>query len=91
MAVESKADGRFYHFDGDDRDYVSVTTYQGMIAKPFLYGWNAKMEREYIRFLIEEEGYGLKQLLDLLYARPKDKPYGAKLYMTRYCEKCGVL
>jgi len=81
------ADGRFYNFDGDDRDYVSVTTFLGIIAKPFLYGWNAKMEREYIRFLIEDEGYGLAQVLEVLNARPKKKPYGAQLYMKQTSDK----
>jgi len=81
------ADGRFYNFEGDDRDYVSVTTFLGIIAKPFLYGWNAKMEREYIRFLIEEEGYGLGDVLKVLNARPKEKPYGAQLYMKQTSDK----
>lgn len=37
--------GRFYHVDGDDEPYVSVTHALGCIAKPALINWAANQER----------------------------------------------
>jgi hypothetical protein len=71
------ADGRFYDFPGDDRKYVSVTTFLGIIGKQqFLMPWAAKMERELIRRL-SEQGKDLKEILE--YLAPK-QPYGYQLY-----------
>lgn len=70
------ADGRFYNFPDDSRSYVSVTTFLGIINKPFLMTWAAKMERELIRELAKQD----KALLEILeYLKPK-QPYGYQLY-----------
>lgn len=71
---------KYYNFEGDDRDYVSVTTFLGVINKPFLMPWCAKMERELIRKLLEQ-GYDAEVLIKNLkeYLAPK-QPYGYKLY-----------
>src|SRR5678809_579877 len=71
------ADGRFYDFPGDERKYVSVTTFLGIIGKQqFLMPWAAKQERELIR-LLSEQGKSLQEILE--YLAPK-QPYGYQLY-----------
>ena len=42
--VDSRS-GRFYHVEGDDEPYVSVTHALGCIAKPALINWAANQER----------------------------------------------
>ena len=71
---------RWDEFDDDDRQYVSVTTFLDIISKPFLYQWYAKMERAYVKHLIEEEKYELKDLLNYATSTSKEMPYGARLY-----------
>jgi hypothetical protein len=68
--------GRFYDFPNDPRSYVSVTTFLGVINKPFLMTWAAKMERELIRKLAEQDK-SLQEILE--YLEPK-QPYGYQLY-----------
>ena len=76
MAQKSDKSGRYYEFDNDPRQYVSVTTFLGIIGKPFLMPWAAKMERELIRKLAEQ-GKSLQDILE--YLEPK-QPYGYQLY-----------
>jgi len=76
------SDGRFYDFPGDPRKYVSVTTFLGIIGKPFLQPWSAKMERELIR-LLAEQGKSLQEILE--YLEPK-QPYGYQLYTQETSE-----
>jgi hypothetical protein len=67
---------RYYDFPGDERQYVSVTTFLDVASKPFLIPWAAKMERELIRLVIEQGGdlEAVKAFIE-----PK-KPYGYQLY-----------
>jgi hypothetical protein len=67
---------RYYDFPGDDRQYVSVTTFLDVVNKPFLLSWAAKMERELLRLLIEQ-GATIEEIKE--YLAPK-RPYGFKLY-----------
>jgi CRISPR/Cas system-associated exonuclease Cas4 (RecB family) len=76
MAQKSDASGRFYDFPDDPNKYVSVTTFLGIIGKPFLISWAAKMERELIR-LLAEQGKSLEEILE--YLQPK-QPYAYSLY-----------
>lgn len=75
---------RYYDFPGDERQYVSVTTFLDVASKPFLIPWAAKMERELIRLLIEkgeQQGRSYDEVVDELksYIAPK-RPYGFQLY-----------
>lgn len=67
---------RFYDFPDDPNKYVSVTTFLGIIGKPFLVSWAAKMERELIK-LLAEQGKSLQEILE--YLQPK-QPYAYRLY-----------
>jgi len=67
---------RFYEFPGDNKKYVSVTTFLSIINKPFLMPWAAKMERELIKVLADQ-GNNLQGILE--YLAPK-RPYAYKLY-----------
>lgn len=70
------ADGRFYDFPGDERKYVSVTTFLGIIGKQqYLMPWAAKMERELIKKLYDQ---GLTWDEAITYLEPK-QPYGYQL------------
>jgi hypothetical protein len=67
---------RYYDFPGDERQYVSVTTFLDVASKPFLIPWAAKMERELIRLLLDQ-GKTIEEIK--AYLEPK-QPYGFQLY-----------
>ena len=67
---------RYYDFPGDERQYVSVTTFLDVASKPFLIPWAAKMERELIRLLLDS-GASIEEIKE--YLEPK-RPYGFQLY-----------
>jgi hypothetical protein len=64
---------RYYDFPGDERQYVSVTTFLDVVSKPFLIPWAAKMERELILLLVQQ-GYSLEYIVEYLSAKHPDKP-----------------
>src|SRR5260370_823910 len=47
VRVDSRS-GRFYHIEGDDDPYVSVTHALSCIAKPALINWAANQERSLV-------------------------------------------
>jgi hypothetical protein len=65
--VDGRA-GRFYHVEGDEAPYVSVTHALGCIAKPALINWAANQERT----LVMEAAADL--YLDLAQAKPMGRP-----------------
>jgi hypothetical protein len=75
---------RYYELPGDDRSYVSVTTFLDVISKPFLLPWAAKMERILINLLIEQ-GYNLDYIKEYLATDPDNpkkfvNPFGYQSY-----------